>query len=134
MYDKSFKAWMLIWAYWSEKNHETVIIVSIYVNDFLIANKTMHKINCTKIVLNEVFQMSDFEDMNHCCFKVIRDWNKWMLMLNQASYIMKILSEEEMQNCSAVKVLMKLRLYITLNKINNLMKVSSTDLQWIVEN
>jgi hypothetical protein len=66
-------------------------------------------------------------------FKVIRDWNKWMLMLNQALYIMKILSEKKMQNCSAVEVSMKLKSYITLNEMNNVMKVSSVNLQWIVE-
>jgi len=31
-------------------------------NDFLIANKTMQKINYIKTVLNEAFKMSDFEE------------------------------------------------------------------------
>jgi len=38
-----------------KKNHNIVIIISIYVNDLLIANKTMHKVNCMKTVLNEIF-------------------------------------------------------------------------------
>ena len=42
---------------------------------------------------------------------------------------MKVLLEEEMQNCSVIKVLMKLKLYITLNELNNIMKASSTELQ-----
>jgi hypothetical protein len=42
---------------------------------------------------------------------------------------MKILSEEEMQNCSAVEVSMKLRSYVTLNKSDNIMKASSAELQ-----
>jgi hypothetical protein len=53
-------------------------------------------------------------------------------MLNQALYVMKILSEEEMWNCSAVEVSMKLNC-ITLNESNNVMKASSAELQWIVE-
>ena len=42
---------------------------------------------------------------------------------------MKVLSKEKMQNCSAVKVLMKLELYIILNELNNIIKVSSAELQ-----
>jgi len=38
-----------------KKNHNIVIIISIYVNDLLIVNKTMHKVNCMKTVLNEIF-------------------------------------------------------------------------------
>jgi len=44
-----------------KKNHNEVIIINVYVNDFLIANKTMQKIHCMKTVLNETFKMSDFE-------------------------------------------------------------------------
>ena len=46
---------------------------------------------------------------------------------------MKVLSEKEMQICSAVKVSMKFELYVILNKSNNAMKVSTVDLQQIVE-
>jgi len=38
-----------------------------------------------------------------------------------------------MQNCSAVKVSMKFELYVTLDKLNNAMKVSTVNLQQIVE-
>ncbi len=37
------------------KNYNTIIIINIYMNDLLIASKTMYKINCIKTVLNEVF-------------------------------------------------------------------------------
>jgi len=39
------------------KNHNEIIIINVYVNDFLIANKTMQKIHCMKTVLNEAFKM-----------------------------------------------------------------------------
>jgi len=42
---------------------------------------------------------------------------------------MKILSEKEMQNCSAIKVSMKSELYITLDESDNAMKVSTVNLQ-----
>jgi len=46
---------------------------------------------------------------------------------------MKILSEEEMQNCSVIKKSMKLRLYVILNELNNVMKISSIKLQQVIE-
>jgi hypothetical protein len=83
-----------------------------------------------KTVLNEAFQMLNLDEAQIIVdFKVIKDRNKCTLMLNQALYIMKILSEEEMQNCSAVEVSMKLRLYVTLNESNNVMKANSAELQ-----
>jgi hypothetical protein len=45
-----------------KKNHNEVIIISVYVNDLLIANKIMWKINCMKTVLNKAFQMSDLDE------------------------------------------------------------------------
>ena len=38
-----------------KENDNEVIIISVYVNDFLIANKIIRKINCMKTVLNEAF-------------------------------------------------------------------------------
>ena len=44
------------------KNNNEVIIIGVYVNDFLIANKIMQKINHTKTVLNKTFKMSNFSE------------------------------------------------------------------------
>ncbi len=44
------------------KNHNKIIIINVYVNDLLIANKIMQKINCMKTVLNEAFKMSDLSE------------------------------------------------------------------------
>jgi len=38
-----------------------------------------------------------------------------------------------MKNYSYVEIFMKSESFITLNKINNIIKASSTDMQWIVE-
>jgi len=44
------------------KNHNEVIIIDVYVNDFLIANKIMQKIHYTKTVLNEAFKVLNLEE------------------------------------------------------------------------
>jgi len=62
-------------------------------------------------------------------FKVIKNKNKCTLMLNQALYVMKVLLEKEMQNCSVIEIFMKSELYIVLNELDNVMKVNSINLQ-----
>ena len=37
------------------KNYNIVIIINVYINNFLIASKTIYKINCIKTVFNKVF-------------------------------------------------------------------------------
>ena len=46
---------------------------------------------------------------------------------------MKVLSKEKMQNYSVIKVLMKLRSYVILNKLNDVIKANSIELQQVVE-
>jgi len=46
---------------------------------------------------------------------------------------MKVLLEEEMRDCLHVEILIKLRLFITLDETDNVMKASWADMQWIVE-
>jgi len=54
-------------------------------------------------------------------------------MLNQTLYIMKILLEEEIRDCLHIEIFMKSKLFITLNKTDNVMKASLVNMQWIVE-
>ena len=74
------------------KVHETVIIVSIYVDNLLIVSQTLQEVSYTKAVLNEAFEMSDLEEARVIVsLRVIRDQNKHTLTLNQALYIEEVL-------------------------------------------
>jgi len=116
------------------KNYNKIIIINIYINDLLIANKTIQKIYCTKTVLNEAFKMLNLEKAQIIVdLKIIRNKNKHILMLNQTSYIMKVLLEEKMKNYSHIKIFIKSKSFIILNKINNIMKTNLTNIQQIVE-
>jgi len=64
MYNEEFQNMNIDLSILVRKNHELIIIVSVYVNDFLIVNKTMQKIYYMKIVLNKVFKMSDLEEVS----------------------------------------------------------------------
>ena len=50
-------------------------------------------------------------------------------MLNQISYVMKVLSKKEMKNCLYVEIFIKSKSFITLNEMNNVMKASSANMQ-----
>jgi len=50
-------------------------------------------------------------------------------MLNQTLYIMKILLEEEIRDCLHIEIFMKSKLFITLNKTDNVMKASLVNMQ-----
>ena len=77
--------------------HKTVIIVSVYINDLLIASQTLQEVSYMKIVLNEAFKMSDLEEARVIVdFRVIRNQNKHTLTLNQALYVEEVLQKEEM--------------------------------------
>jgi len=83
-----------------------------------------------KTVLNETFKISNLNEAQIIVdLQVIKDRSKQTLMLNQILYVTKILLKKEMKDCSAVKVSMKSELYVTLNKLNNAMKVSTVNLQ-----
>ena len=92
------------------RTHGTVTIISVYVDNLLIASQTLQEVSHMKAVLNEAFEMSDLEEARVIVgFRVIRDWNKYTLTLNQALYIEEVLQEEGMQDCSPVEVSMKPR-------------------------
>ena len=112
------------------KVNGTITIVSVYVDDLLITSQTLQGVSCTKAVLNEAFEMSDLGEARVIVgFRVIRDWNKRTLTLDQASYIEEVLWEEGMQDCSPVEVPMKLGSFITLDEAGDSDEASLKDLQ-----
>ena len=113
-----------------KRAYKTVLIVSVYVNNLLIASQTLQKVSHIKTVLNKTFEMSDLEKARVIIdFRVIRNQNKHTLTLDQTSYIEEVLQKEEMQDCSPVKVLIKLKFFITLNEAGDSNKVSLKNLQ-----
>jgi len=62
MKNKEFKSINADLSILIKKNHNEVIIISVYVNNFLIASKIMQKINHMKIVLNKAFKMLNLSE------------------------------------------------------------------------
>jgi len=71
------------------------ILISIYVDDFLIAAKTLQKIKKIKNILNKTFKIKDFGETKIIIeIRVIKNRFKGTLTLDQASYVHQILKKK----------------------------------------
>ena len=84
------------------------IMVSIYVNNLLIAAMLIELIKEVKGVLSKKFNMKNLEEVR----MIIKMWIihhqlKRLLTLNQASYIQDVLQEESLLSCNSVLLNMR---------------------------
>ena len=91
------------------------IMVSIYVDDLLIAATSLELIKEVKGVLSKEFNMKDLEEARMIIgMQIIYHQLKRLLTLDQASYIQDVLQEESLLSCNPVLIPMVPGLYITL--------------------
>ena len=73
-------------------SNNSFIILSLYVDDILIAGNNKEMIETTKRWLSSNFEMKDMGEVNYILsVKIIRDCTKRLLSLIQETYIKKIL-------------------------------------------
>ena len=90
-------------------------MISIYVNNLLIAATSLELIKEAKAVLSKEFNMKDLEEAQ----MIIKMWIihhqlKRLLMLDQVLYIWDVLQEEGLLSCNSVSISMVPGSYITL--------------------
>ena len=91
------------------------IIISIYVDDLLIAATLIELIKEVKGVLSKEFNMKDLGEARMIIgMWIICHQLKRLLTLDQASYIQDVLQEESLLSCNPVSISMVPGLYITL--------------------
>jgi len=91
------------------------ILIGVYVDDLLIAARTMQEVQEVKDVLNRAFEMKDLGEARVIIgIRVIRDRLKGTLTLDQTSYVHQVLVEEGMKDCSPSDVPMKPGSYVEL--------------------
>ena len=74
-------------------------ILSLYVNDILIAGNDKKFINVTKKWLSSNFEMKDMEEASYVLgVKILRDHSKHLLGLSQETYIKKMLKRYHMND------------------------------------
>ena len=75
------------------------VILSLYVDDILIAGNSKEMIDTTKKWLSSNFEMKDMGEASYVLgVKIIRDHAKRLLGLSQETYIKKMLERYHMQD------------------------------------
>jgi len=96
------------------------ILISVYVDDLLIAAKTLQKVQKIKNILNKAFKIKDLGKARIIIgMRVIKDRLKGTLTLNQASYVHQVLKKEKIKNCFISDVFIRPGSYIKLAVAKN---------------
>jgi len=91
------------------------ILINIYVDDFLIAAKTLQKVQKIKNILNKAFKIKNLGKAKIIIgMRVIKDRFKGTLILNQVSYVHQVLEKKGIRDCFISDVFIKPGSYIKL--------------------
>ena len=79
------------------------IILSLYVNDILLASNDMEMIIATKGWLSSNFEIEDMGEVDYILgVKILRNRSKKLSGLSQQTYIKKVLERFQMHNCKPI--------------------------------
>lgn len=85
------------------KNANSIVIVSLYVDDLLIASSNMKRLDWLKMALHKKFDMTDCGPASVCLgLEILRDRAKKTLHVSQAKYTLKVLERFNMIDCKPV--------------------------------
>ena len=86
-----------------KRSKGSFIILSLYVDDILLAGNDMEMIIATKGWLSSNFEMKDMGEADYILgVKILRDRSKKLLGLSQQTYIKKVLERFQMHNCKPI--------------------------------
>ena len=84
---------------YAKRSKDSFLILSLYVDDILLAGNDMELIVATKKWLSSNFEMDMIKANYVLKVKILRDCSKRLLGLSQETYLKKILERFQMQNC-----------------------------------
>jgi transposase InsO family protein len=86
-----------------KRSKRSILILSLYVDDILLAGNDIDSIVTTKKWLSSTFEMKDMGEANFVLgVKITRDRSKKLLSLSQGTYIKKILERFHMHNSKPI--------------------------------
>ena len=86
-----------------KRSKKSVLILSLYVDDILIAGNDMDFIVTTKKWLSSTFEIKDMGEAHFVLGnEIVRDRSKKLLGLSQETYIKKILDRFRMENSKPI--------------------------------
>jgi hypothetical protein len=86
--------------YYLSKDKTEVVLLSIYVDDLLLASNNIELLNALKEKLMQGFKMTDIGELDY--YKIERDREKRLMYLSQSLYIEQTLSRFPMTECKPV--------------------------------
>jgi len=85
------------------RSGKSVLILSLYVDDILLAGNDMSSIVATKKWLSSQFEIKDMGEANYVLgVKIVRDRSRKFLSLSQQTYIKKVLERFRMQDSKPI--------------------------------
>ena len=86
-----------------KRSKKNVLILSLYVDDILLAGNDMSSIVATKEWLSSQFEMKDMGEANYVLgVRIVRNREKKLISLSQETYIKKVLERFRMNNCKPI--------------------------------
>ena len=86
-----------------KQSKESFIILSLYIDDILLAGNDMEMIITTKRWLSFNFEMKDMGEADYILgVEILRDHSKKLLGLSQQTYIQKVLEHFQLHNCKPI--------------------------------
>ena len=99
-----------------KRSNNHFIILSLYVDDILIAGNDKKLIDVTKKWLSSNFEMKDMGEASYVLgVKILRDRSKRLLGLSQETYIKKMLQRYHMHDCKLMDTLVERNLSLSLD-------------------
>ena len=99
-----------------KRSNNYFIILSLYVDDILIAGNYKKLIDVTKKWLSSNFKMKDMGEANYVLgVKILKDHSKRLLGLSQEMYIKKMLKRYHMHNCKPMDTPVERNLSLSLD-------------------
>ena len=86
-----------------KRSKDSFLILSLYVDDILLAGNNKEMIITTQKWLSSTFEMKDLGEASYVLgVKILRDRSKKLLGLSQETYIKKVLERFQMHNCKPI--------------------------------
>ena len=94
-----------------------IVFLILYVDDILIIGNDVGTLSSVKVWLSKQFDMKDLEEASHIPrIKLLRDHQKRMLGLSQATYIDQILARFSMEGSKKGFVPFRVRISLSSNQ------------------
>lgn len=97
------------------KESDDVTMISVYVNDFLLASKHRRSLDWIKECLKNEYNVKDLGEVKTIIgWQVTRNWDVGTLKIDQSAFIRDLLEEENLTDCNAVNIPMKAGSFIEM--------------------